>query len=642
MFCSNCGTKNDDDAMFCANCGQKLEVFPAPAKMAPVSEVQTPEPAVTAEIPAQTVEIPVQTVEIPAQTVEVPAQTVEIPAQAVEVPAQTAEIPAQFSETPAPALNPAPEPATVPSPDSEPVSAPSTAAPEAPVIETPGASDVTPSVNTDKITADTDPAEPKKEGKKVKPLIFIIIGAAVLLIILIVIIAVAVSSSSGNKDTTDADFDRYYVDDDEATYFILNGKEAKDSVPGCAYVCGFSSEFSVIAVYNDDDEYFLVTNKGVTELGEDFNSLAVSFDGSVVGYIDEDDVLYSYNVKSGKTTSIAEDVEEFVISPKGKSFAYVVEDGDDYILYAFNGNKEIELGDDNYPVGLTDDCKYIYYYNNDKDALYVTNMKDDSNKIASDIYGDYLFNKDCTELMFTCDKGTFITKKGEDKIKISSSTDYTPLEYYVGLNYSYSSSSLICSFKSFSDHYFYIDEDIVYLDKKFESEKIVSGVYTSLSVNDNIDTVYYINSSDTLYSCRLTGKTEPEKIKSDIESAKCVPGGKGVYFVNDEDSLYYKGGVKDPEKIADDVDSFDVTYDGICLFMTDYDYEDETGMLYYSKNGGDKTKIESDCFDFSCDGNYTIYLNNYDYDSDDYTCTYDVNIATSGVKFNTIIESAGY
>ena len=31
MFCPNCGTKNDDDALFCANCGTKLEVAAAPA-----------------------------------------------------------------------------------------------------------------------------------------------------------------------------------------------------------------------------------------------------------------------------------------------------------------------------------------------------------------------------------------------------------------------------------------------------------------------------------------------------------------------------------------------------------------------------------------------------------------------------------
>ena len=42
MFCPNCGTKNEDDALFCGNCGTRL-VIDAPQET-PVQESVEEEP----------------------------------------------------------------------------------------------------------------------------------------------------------------------------------------------------------------------------------------------------------------------------------------------------------------------------------------------------------------------------------------------------------------------------------------------------------------------------------------------------------------------------------------------------------------------------------------------------------------------
>ena len=45
MFCPNCGTKNEDDALFCGNCGTRL-VIDVPQET-PVQEGVEEEPEVT-------------------------------------------------------------------------------------------------------------------------------------------------------------------------------------------------------------------------------------------------------------------------------------------------------------------------------------------------------------------------------------------------------------------------------------------------------------------------------------------------------------------------------------------------------------------------------------------------------------------
>ena len=61
MFCPNCGTKNEDDALFCGNCGTRL-VIDVPQET-PVQESVEEEPEETPvqeNVPAEPEETPVQ------------------------------------------------------------------------------------------------------------------------------------------------------------------------------------------------------------------------------------------------------------------------------------------------------------------------------------------------------------------------------------------------------------------------------------------------------------------------------------------------------------------------------------------------------------------------------------------------------
>ena len=638
MFCANCGTKNEDGAVFCAGCGQKLE---APVAMAPASEV-TPAPApAPVEFNGLEDEATVAAYFNPATGMTTPVAPAPQPvAPAPEVVAQPAA-PAPAPEMVAQSVAPAPAPEMVaqpvaPAPAPEMAAQPVAPAPQ-PVAPAPAPA-----------PAATEP----KEKKPVNKAIFIIIGAVAAVLIIGIIIFAAVKMGGGSSSKYSASWHFWYSTEDEVTNIVYGDTLFKETIDGDAYTVSYSMDNSVVVVRNEEYEYFVLNTKGkITSLGESLSSVNVAQNGSVIAYVDEDEDLYSYTVSNGKAKKIAEDVYSVVVSPSGKSFAYVVDDDDDRVMYVFDGKNETELSKNATPIGLTDDCKYIYYYDYNKDALYVTNLKDNSNKIASDC-DDFIFNKDHTEVMFTTDSGLYASVKGGDKQKVSGK-DY--MARYIGIftdecyHYDSVSGAYTYNLSSLKNQYYVCGDSIIKVDKKWSSESVIKNI-DDLSISDDHKTVYYTNDNGTLYSCKLDGKYEANKIKSDVTYFDITRDGNSVYFIVDNDSLYYQKGKSDSTKIATDVYSVRVSYDGIAFFLLDYDYDDSTGTLYYSKGGKDKQKVASDVYSYTCYRDTTIYTDNYEYESDYddetwtyYSCTsYDVYMASSGTKFKKLLESVGY
>ncbi|MCQ2494163.1 MAG: DUF5050 domain-containing protein, partial [Lachnospiraceae bacterium] len=620
----------------------------APTPVAPVPEAVAQPVAPVAPAP----EVMVQPVAPAAPAPEVMAQPVAPAAPAPEVMAQPVAPAAPAPEVMAQPVAPA---APAPEVMAQPV-APAAPAPEMygqPVAPAPAAygQPVAPVA-----PAPAPAAEAPKEKKPVNKAIFFIIGGVAALIIVGIIIAAVVLSGKSGGSTYTAEWNRFYDTEDEVTHFVYGDTVLKDTVPSTAYFCGYSMDETVAIAYNedgDDSEYYMITSKGkITSLGEDLYDVVISQDGSTIAYIDEDDTLFTYQVSNGSKTKIAEDVVTVVLSPSGKALAYVVDDDDDYKMYVYSNKKETELSKNADPIGLTDDCKYIYYYDDHKNALYVTNLKDDSNKIDSDCDGTFVFNKDHTQLMYTTDNGLFVTVKGGDKQKVSSKS-YLPV--YIGIyanQYAYldnNGGAYTFNIASLNNQYYVLGDSLIFVDKKWSSDKVINNV-DDIEFSKDLKTVYYTNDNGTLYTCKLDGKYDSTKIKSDVTSFSMTNDGTSVYYIVDNDSLYYQKAKGDSTKIASDCRSVSVSNDGIAFFMLDYDSEDETGVLYYSKGGKDKQKVASDVYSYYCDVNTVIYYDNYEYESNydedtwvySYSMTYDVNIAKGGTKFTKILENIGY
>ena len=96
MFCPNCGTKNEDDALFCGNCGTRL-VIDVPQET-PVQESVEEEPEVTSvqeNVPAEPEETPVQE-SVTAEPEVTPVQQ-SVPVQPQQAFGQQPVQPTQFT-----------------------------------------------------------------------------------------------------------------------------------------------------------------------------------------------------------------------------------------------------------------------------------------------------------------------------------------------------------------------------------------------------------------------------------------------------------------------------------------------------------------------------------------------------------------
>ena len=96
MFCPNCGTKNEDDALFCGNCGTRLVIdVPQETLVQESVEEEPEETPVQENVPAEPEETPVQE-SVPAEPEVTPVQQ-SVPVQPQQAFGQQPVQPTQFT-----------------------------------------------------------------------------------------------------------------------------------------------------------------------------------------------------------------------------------------------------------------------------------------------------------------------------------------------------------------------------------------------------------------------------------------------------------------------------------------------------------------------------------------------------------------
>ncbi|MBR1861025.1 MAG: zinc-ribbon domain-containing protein [Lachnospiraceae bacterium] len=632
MFCHNCGTKNDDDALFCENCGTKLRVAAPVAEeaTAQVAEEVAPSPAPVpvaeeAEVaPAQNVEEAVSAIEeveaAPVQAAEEVASvsapvTVaeEVEAASVQAAEEVAPVsapvtvaeeveaaPVQVAEEPAPAPTPVPAPTPAPSVETQ---------PEAEI-------------------------KAKKPGKKIKPLFVIIPVCSVFLIALIVAAIIFAGRFLGGGNKLAGTYTTWYDPDSDITYISYNGNVFQSYFEGYAYTVSNNADNKITLFMCDDDLYVGTSGLSLASVGENVQYYNVSYDGNVIAYVDFDNDLYTYNVKNGNISYVTGDVSsEPILSPNGKILLFNIEDDGDDILYAYIGKKSYKLARDVNPIGVSNNAKYIYYYDPEKQAVYVSDKNYNTNKIGTEVDGNYLFNNDLSQIMFGTQSGIYASERGGDKVKVSSANGFIiPIDTYVDAAYQYyyggNSTVMIYNAKSLLQHYYAVDySDILYLGQGWSADKIIGGVadFTCDSAGKNL---YYITSDESLYLIRLGGKNDSIKLAEDVNMYKSALKGNAVYYTDKDSTLYVKKGTGKAKKIADDVENFWITFDGKLLYTTDArDYYHADLYLYISSNK--KQLINEDCYMVCTFPNSTYYLSGYDEEK----YTYDLYITDKGVNF---------
>jgi predicted nucleic acid-binding Zn-ribbon protein len=444
------------------------------------------------------------------------------------------------------------------------------------------------------------------------------IGLAIVAIILLIFIpAVALGSDDESYmknaekvllQITERDGDLYAI--------YLNDKEVELDDEK-AYSQTYSMDGSVVCYKNEEDELVILKEGKVIKTGiDEAAGLLVSQRGDTLvyftdcenatyknttyGYEDRIKVgtLNLYDIKKKSSVEIEEEVVvgSAVLSPDGKTVAYVAEYDatDDFKgFYSVNGKEPVEVGKEKRVFAISDKAKYVYY--TDVDRIYVM-KKNKEEKLANDVrYVEVLMNADNSEMLFFNEDKTYITVKGGEKKKVAGDELNTVIlgddAAYFEQELRKESGDITVSYTgvdTFEGKLFYSDatDEIFYMMKKFDTEKIASSAY-QYKLSDDGESLVYNNYAEIVKVTKFNKGGEKQTLFGGMFVDAMYTDGdlKHIYFTNLEDELYYvkKG---EEKKIADDVTSVKVSADGAyCYYVVDK--ED----LCYSKNGGKEKEI---------------------------------------------------
>ena len=460
------------------------------------------------------------------------------------------------------------------------------------------------------------------------PLLKKLAAIAIAAVVLIIAAIYVIPTLGGFRYATTKDWIEIRAGYEEVIISGNNNPKFKIDGEPYGYELSMDNSKAVVMVDYDEDEggaLWFITTSAAQLIAEDVIGYLLADSGNGVAYLtnynedEETATLYLYDTSRKTKTQITDGASSLgfggvfgiAISPDGKSVGYVADY--DKKSYEFTGNIVIngsrqKLGDNMLAAAISDGGKFIYYAKYDPGdgniSLHVRSRQND-NRLASDadsIVGSVKLNKDYSQIIYTInddDYRTYISRNGAERERISGSMiwniilprDAQTREYY------YTAKISVFGISDFSGFVGVTSDGLSYYNSKLEPDKIAnSNNYIEMaSVSNDGKTLHYRNSSSRLSSVRFTSSgAERTDIDKEVYSFAASANGKSVYYVNGDNELYYAKRGKTPVKIADDVlaGSLTLSYTGNRVyFLVEYRGDDKGGDLYYSNNGGRKTRV---------------------------------------------------
>lgn len=465
--------------------------------------------------------------------------------------------------------------------------------------------------------------------------------ALAVVIVLLIVVAIIPWPQPAAYVEAEVSVNQIYNSEDKETVIFYNGKLADDTIDGRVTYVKHSLDGKTALLGTEDATLYVFTKKGLVSVDENVKAFKLAADGSAVVYVNEDSELVYYNVSKKEKKTVTDEIpasvlSSFAVSPDGKSVLYLEGSDTDSTMCVWTNGKSTEIGDGLAPIGLTSKGKLIYYYDTEKDSIYVQKNGKDPVKLVNDIKDVYemsiVFNADHTQVLFSAN-GWYISDNGKEKVKLTSSEiskfgNYSDAVNAVSATMGsfYASTSPVIEFEK---QYFLTEErQLCYINKKLEAVVVAENV-SSYKATPSYSAVYYTD-GDELY--RAEGyKKKFKKVADDVDKFYITEDGTKCYFINNDDALMYVKKTGKPKKIADDVYTVTLTHDGYAIFLSDFSIENG-GTLYSSRNGSKKKRIAEDViyFDAEVDGTY------YSVDAGDGLI--DVYGTKSKVKFKKLLS----
>ena len=507
---------------------------------------------------------------------------------------------------------------------------------EAPVVEPAPAEFVNPAPD---FPMPEPEATEKKESpvagilEKVKPLLqkykLFAIGALGI-VALILCISVLASLFSGNGFSAVKHSIMAMVDNDEVCV-LYDAKKVKSTGLEATGIRSQrqSIDGTVLVLLTKEGDLAFVKGTKLTKIADEVSDFVISADGTGVAYTvneDGDTKLYLYNVKTKKANVVTSKMygSSYCLSPNGDSIAYFEKkEGDEEAkLMLFKGKKSTKITSASVTLlGLSDNGKYIYVIGKNDDnasVLYSYNKKGDRDKLGAISGSRVMFNEDHTQILFYSDGKSYISTKGKEAVKISSSQAQPILpnsceNFSDGITYTVPTDNLFNKVYS-------CDGNIWYIRKNTDKSVKLANDASSVTLSEDAKYVYYVNKGELKVLKVSHGDNASDKAKvlaEDISNYVVTSDCKKVYYVSDG-SLYAVNGKtgKGKKTVANE----DVAA-SLAINAKDVVYYYMDGDVYASKNGSKGKKVVSDAVYFETTANGIVYVS-----------TEDTLFATKGAK----------
>jgi sugar lactone lactonase YvrE len=368
-------------------------------------------------------------------------------------------------------------------------------------------------------------------------------------------------------------------------------------------------------------------------------SCVISDDGSHIAYVAAvDDYigdLYLYDVSAQSPVKLASNVlaaDNYIcISPDGKSVGYIGDyeffmdsyvnvPSDEFIGYVYVDGEIMELGEQCYPVALSNNADFLYYFEvNDAGTDLYVKYGGTKEKLSSDEL-ILFFNQDMSELLFD---GEVVCLWSPDSGVVDISDDYTTM--LSSSRYSYSKRACVdftlmftLPLSTFKNEMAWTSDGsdgILYvIGSEYEMIKIAEGnnpyisgskiIYTDAYGNcyrmddikkdaegrlifENADEVYAASSLEDIYCQKggglyhVTLSGEANLITDGISAAALSPHDL-LYFLTGEGELFCVDGDAAPVRIAEQASGLDSYENGVY-----YTVDTDEGLDVYINTSGD-------------------------------------------------------
>jgi len=218
--------------------------------------------------------------------------------------------------------------------------------------------------------------------------------------------------------------------------------------------------------------------------------------------------------------------------------------------------------------------------------LYIKYPDKDAEKVASNIMDGSAHYYDDKGLVFIDnDYNLYLYEDGKkEKIAKNVSDDYN----------AYNISANNETFAYLSD-----DGDLYAIFKDKDKIKVASDV-SYYTISSDGEYIYYVNEEDELYS--FTSEEQKDKIASDVDFYYVSNNGKKIVIYTYEDDLYIRDIEEDDKtKVFSGEEIYRYVHiddNGDLSYLSDYDYYDGKGELYFKPANGEKIRIASDVTSF--------------------------------------------